>query len=64
LRSYLKENIATSVWKPYINGSRDLLRWPGNNLYLQKLALLRRQRRSIGWYISLADKVVEFVLFV
>jgi hypothetical protein len=36
-------------------GRRDLLRWPRDTLYLQKLALTSEKRRSLGRCSSLAD---------
>jgi hypothetical protein len=43
LRSYLEEIVAAPVKKTETNDRGDLLRWPRDTLYPQKLALLRQQ---------------------
>jgi hypothetical protein len=51
----LKKEVAAPVYKTEINGRGNPLRWLRNTLYPQQSALLRRQRRSLGRYSSLAD---------
>jgi hypothetical protein len=43
MRSYLEEIVAAAVKKTESNDRGDPLRWPRNNLYPQKLVLLRQQ---------------------
>jgi hypothetical protein len=63
LRSYLEGKVAAPIYKTEINNRRNLLRWPCDTLYPQKLALTSPTSggRSVG-IVRSRTKATEFSL--